>query len=84
MSIQEWPLLKGGWIMSIESLQALKNGVDPKSKSLEERVISQFHIISEGLVDQIGLLAERHTGIIDRLTMVDELLNRLGGGNKRW
>jgi uncharacterized coiled-coil protein SlyX len=42
--------------------------LDRKSKGLEERVVHQFHIISEGLNDQIKLLGEGHAGIIDRLS----------------
>jgi hypothetical protein len=46
--------------------------VDSKLRSLEERVVHQFHIISEGLVDQIKLLAEGHAGIIDRLNRMEK------------
>ena len=35
---------------------------DQKLKGFEERVVNQFHIISEGLIDQIKLLAEGHAG----------------------
>jgi hypothetical protein len=39
-------------------------------KPLEERIVSQFYIISEGLIDQIKLLAEGDSGILDRLTVI--------------
>jgi len=32
----------------------------------------EFHIISEGLIDQIKLLAEGHSGIIDRLDRMEK------------
>jgi hypothetical protein len=46
--------------------------VDLKLTGLEERVVDQFHIISEGLVDQIKLLAEGHAGIVDRLDRMEK------------
>ena len=44
-----------------KDLQAFKN-----------EIIQQFHIISEGLLDQIRLLAEGHSGIIQRLVRIEE------------
>ena len=41
-------------------------------QSLKEDIIQQFHIISEGLIDQIKLLSEGHTGIIDRLDRIEK------------
>lgn len=46
-------------------------------QSLKEEIIHQFHIISEGLIDQIRLLSEGHTGIIDRLNKTDAHLDRM-------
>lgn len=43
----------------------------------------EFHIISEGLIDQIKLLAEGHSGIIDRLGRMDARLDRMEKENKR-
>lgn len=40
---------------------------DEKLKALEERIVNQFHVISEGLIDQIKLLAEGHGGIVEKL-----------------
>ena len=56
---------------------------DLKLKGLEERVVNQFHKTSEGLVDQIKLLAEGHAGIIGRLKSVDERLDRIEKENER-
>jgi len=48
-----------------------------KFKEFEERIVNQFHIISEGLIDHIKLLAEGHSGIIDRLKIVDNRFDQL-------
>ncbi|MGB9628824.1 MAG: hypothetical protein ACPL6D_09190 [Thermodesulfobacteriota bacterium] len=45
-------------------------------KKYKEEIIHEFHIISEGLIDQIKLLAEGHSGII-------KLLNQMEEENKR-
>jgi chromosome segregation ATPase len=43
-------------------------------QDFKEEIIHQFHIISEGLIDQIKLLAEGHSGIIQKLDRVDTRL----------
>jgi len=48
-----------------------------KFKEFEEKIVNQFHIISEGLIDHIKLLAEGHSGIIDRLKIVDKRLDQI-------
>ena len=40
-------------------------------KKFKEEIIHEFHVISEGLVDQIKLLAEGHSGIINRLDRME-------------
>jgi hypothetical protein len=35
-------------------------------EKFQEEIIHEFHVISEGLVDQIKLLAEGHSGILHR------------------
>ena len=35
-------------------------------------MVNQFHIVSEGLIDQIKLLAEGHAGIIGRLDRMEK------------
>jgi len=55
-------------------------------KDLEDfktEMIHQFHMISEGLIDQIKLLAEGHSGIIQRLDRVDSRLDQMGRENER-
>ena len=52
-------------------------------QNIKEEIVHQFHIVSEGLVDQIKLLAEGHVGILDRLKEVDERLGRFEQENER-
>ncbi|MEI9478772.1 MAG: hypothetical protein WCO26_19680 [Deltaproteobacteria bacterium] len=47
-------------------------GLDERFNGIEERVVNQFHVIAEGLTDHIKLLAEGHTGIINRLDRTEK------------
>jgi predicted phage-related endonuclease len=65
-----------------------KGGATKKDlKEFKEEIIHQFHIISEGLIDQIKLLAEGHAGIIQQLggvkTRLDGVETRLDGVETR-
>jgi hypothetical protein len=42
----------------------------------------EFHVISQGLIDQIKLLAEGDSGIIDRLSRIDVRLDRMEKENE--
>jgi hypothetical protein len=53
-------------------LHALEGGMDSKMKGVEERVVNQFHIISERLMDHIKLLSEGHAGIVERLDRIEK------------
>jgi len=52
-------------------------------KKFKEEIIHEFHVISEGLIDQIKLLAEGHGGIIDHLSRMDARLDRMEKENER-
>ena len=52
-------------------------------KKFKEEIIHEFHVISEGLIDQIKLLAEGHSGMIDRLDRMDTRLDRMEKENER-
>jgi hypothetical protein len=41
-------------------------------QSFKDEIIQQFYIISEGLIDQIKLLAEGNSGIIQRLDRIED------------
>jgi hypothetical protein len=59
------------------------NGITKKDlQSFKDEIIQQFHIISEGLIDQIKLLAEGHSGIIQRLDRVETRLDKMEDENK--
>lgn len=45
---------------------------DEKLKRLEERIVNQFHSISEGVFDQIKLLSEGHGGIFARIDHMEK------------
>jgi len=54
------------------TIGAKGNGITKKDlQSFKDEIIHQFHIISEGLIDQIKLLAEGHSGIIQRLDRIE-------------
>ena len=52
-------------------------------KKFKEEIIHEFHLISEGLIDQIKLLVKGQTGIIDRLTRMDARLDRIEKESER-
>jgi hypothetical protein len=55
------------------TVSAPRDGVTKKDlQTFKEEIIQQFHIISEGLIDQVKLLAEGHSGIIQRLDRMEE------------
>jgi len=60
-----------------------RNGVTKKDlQAFKNEIIQQFHIISEGLINQIKLLAEGHSGIIQRLDRVETRLDKMEEENK--
>lgn len=46
-------------------------------QTFKDEIIQQFHIVSEGVIDKIKLLAEGHSGVIQRLDGVDTTLIRM-------
>ena len=52
-------------------------------QNFKEEIIHQFHLISEGLIDQIKPLAEGHSGIIQRLDRIETRLDHLEKENER-
>jgi hypothetical protein len=56
-----------------KAISAKADGITKKDlQSFKDEIIHQFHIISEGLIDQIKLLAEGHSGIIQRLDRIED------------
>ena len=52
-------------------------------KKFEEEIVHEFQLIFEALIDQIKLLAEGHSGIIDRLSRMDVRLEHIEKENER-
>ncbi len=50
-------------------------------KDFKDEIIHEFHVVSEGLMDQIKLLAEGHSGVVQKLehfdTRFDQVETRL-------
>jgi hypothetical protein len=50
-------------------------------QNFKGEIVHQFHIVAEGLVDQIKLLAEGHAGVIERLDRVEKGNDLLAEGH---
>jgi len=46
-------------------------------KNFKEEIVHEFHVVSEGLMDHIKLLAEGHTGVVQRLDRVGKEIGEL-------
>jgi hypothetical protein len=65
------------------AIETKGNSITKKDlQSFKDEIIHQFHIISEGLIDQIKLLTEGHSGIIQRLDRVETRLDKMEEENK--
>jgi hypothetical protein len=55
------------------TMNTRKDSVTRKDlQAFKDEIIQQFHIISDGLIDQIKLLAEGHSGIIRKLDQMEK------------
>ncbi len=52
-------------------------------KEFKEEIIHEFHVISEGLLDHIKLLAEGHSGVVQRLDRLEHGLDEVRKDNER-
>jgi hypothetical protein len=43
-------------------------------KNFKEEIVHQFHVVSEGLIDQIKLLADGHSGVVQKIDRVEKEL----------
>ncbi len=43
-------------------------------KTFKEEIIHEFHVVSEGMMDHIKLLAEGHSGVVQKLDRVETRL----------
>jgi len=51
--------------------------------NFRDEIVREFHLISEGLIDQIKLLPQGHSGIIERLNRLDVTLARMEKESER-
>jgi acetyl-CoA carboxylase carboxyltransferase component len=45
-------------------------------EKFQQEIVHEFHVVSEGLIDQIKLSAEWHAGIVRRLDRMEKENNR--------
>lgn len=62
--------------MSVRQNSSIKKDL----QTFKDEIVQQFHLISGGLIDQIKLLAEGHSGMIQRF---DRMETRLDGVETR-
>lgn len=53
---------------------ATKDDLEKSLGKFKEEIIHEFHVVSEGMMDHIKLLAEGHSGVIQRLDRVETRL----------
>ena len=41
-------------------------------EKFQKKIVHEFHVVSEGLIDQIKLLAEGHSGILHRFDRIEK------------
>jgi acetyl-CoA carboxylase carboxyltransferase component len=41
-------------------------------EKFQQKIVHEFHVVSEGLIDQIKLLAEGHAGILHRFDRIEK------------
>jgi hypothetical protein len=51
--------------------------------TFKEEIIHEFHVVSEGLMDHIKLLAEGHSGVVQRLDRIEIRLDHIEKENER-
>ncbi len=59
---------------------------DDLEKSLgkfKEEIIHEFHIVTDGLMDHIELLAEGHSGVVQRLDHMETRFDHMEAENER-
>jgi hypothetical protein len=52
-------------------------------KTFKEAIVHEFHVVSEGLMDHIKLLAEGHTRVVGRLDRIETGVAELRLENER-
>jgi hypothetical protein len=60
-----------------------KDDLEKSLGKFKGEIIHEFHLISEGLMDHIKLLAEGHPGVIQRLDRIENRFDRMEKENER-
>jgi hypothetical protein len=60
-----------------------KDDLEKSLGKFKEEIVHEFHVVSEGMMDHIKLLAEGHSGVIQRLDRVENRLDHMEKENER-
>ena len=60
-----------------------KDDLEKSLGKIKEEIIHEFHIVIEGLTDHMKLLAEGHSGLVERLDRVETRLDPMEKENER-
>ena len=60
-----------------------KDDLEKSLGKFKEEIIHEFHVVSEGMMDHIKLLAEGHSGVVQRLDRVETRLDHMEKENER-
>ncbi len=52
-------------------------------RRFKEEIVHEFHVVSEGLVDHIKVLAEGHTGVVERLDRMEREVREMRAENEQ-
>ena len=62
---------------------ATKDDIEKSLGKFKEEIVHEFHVVSEGTMDHIKLLAEGHSGVIQRLDRVENRFDHMEKENER-
>ncbi len=57
-----------------------KDDLEKSLGKFKEEIIHEFHVVSEGMMDHIKLLAEGHSGVVQKLDRVETRLEGVENG----
>jgi septal ring factor EnvC (AmiA/AmiB activator) len=69
--------------MGVREEFTTKDDLEKSLGKFKEEIIHEFHVVSEGWMDHIKLLAEGHSGVVQRLDRVENRLDHMEKENER-
>ncbi|OGP96350.1 MAG: hypothetical protein A2157_14890 [Deltaproteobacteria bacterium RBG_16_47_11] len=69
--------------MSARDEFVTKDDLEKSLGKFKEEIIHEFHIVTEGLMDHIKLLAEGHSGVVQRLDHMETRFDHMEAENER-